>query len=114
MVNVLKLKAKLVEKGKNVDYLADSLKVNRTTIYRKLAAGGDDFTIGEVDKISQVLNLSVADINNIFLASLLHHKRLTKLTASPCTFENCIEEKSRERKHESIQGIQPGHDMSGF
>ena len=71
MVNVLKLKAKLVENGKNVDYLADSLEVNRTTIYRKLAAGGDDFTIGEVDRISQVLNLSVAEINNIFFSQFV-------------------------------------------
>lgn len=71
MVNILKLKAKLVENGKNVEYLADTLGVNKTTIYRKLAAGGDDFTIGEVDKISKVMNLSAADINSIFFSQFV-------------------------------------------
>lgn len=68
MVNVLKLKAKLVENGRNVDYLADSIGVTRATIYRRLDGGGADFTVGEVDKIGQALNLTAAEINSIFFS----------------------------------------------
>lgn len=71
MVNVLKLKAKLVENGKNVDFLAKNIGVNRATIYRKLDGGGNDFTIGEVDKISRVLNLTAEDINGIFFSQFV-------------------------------------------
>ena len=68
MVNVLKLKEKLVEKGRNIDSLAESLGVDRSTLYRRLSENGQTFTVGEADKICQILNLTASEANGIFFS----------------------------------------------
>lgn len=72
MTNAEKLKAKLNEKGMSIEDISKAIEIDKSTFYRKLASNGMTFTIGEVDKISKVLNLSVDDINSIFLAILSH------------------------------------------
>ena len=49
MVNVNKLKGKIVERGLNVDGLAEKVGMDKSTFYRKLANEGSTFTIGEAD-----------------------------------------------------------------
>lgn len=68
MVNILKLKAKLVENGRNVDYLASCLGLDRSTLYRRLGEDGQSFTVGEADKICQALNLTAEEANSIFFS----------------------------------------------
>ena len=51
MVNVNKLKGLLVEKGLNVEFLAEKIDVDRSTLYRRLTENGSTFTINEADKI---------------------------------------------------------------
>ncbi len=65
-VNVCKLKAKLVERGMNVETLADLIGIDRSSMYRKLN-NFDKITIGEALRIKEVLNLSDAEAIEIFL-----------------------------------------------
>lgn len=71
MTNAEKLKAKLNEKGMSIEDISKAIEIDKSTFYRKLASNGMTFTIGEVDKISKVLNLSVDDINSIFFSNFV-------------------------------------------
>lgn len=65
-MNVSKLKGKIVEKGLNVETLAESIGLNRSSLYRKLN-NSDKFTIGEARKIKDVLLLTNDEATDIFL-----------------------------------------------
>lgn len=66
LVNVNKLKGKIVERGLNVEKLADIIGLNRSTVYRKLNENGETFTVGEANLICKVLELSSAEATEIF------------------------------------------------
>ena len=66
MVNVNKLKGKIVENGLTIDKLADLINIDRSTIYRKLSNKGETFTIKEAAMIAHVLHLSADYFNAIF------------------------------------------------
>ncbi len=66
-MKVNKLKGKIVEKGMNIESLARSVGIDRTTLYRKLN-NTEKITIGEASKIKDALALSDADAYDIFLA----------------------------------------------
>lgn len=68
MVNVNKLKGKIVECGTNVAELASKIGIDRATLYRKLNSDGKNFTIEEADLISKELNLSCEEVNAIFFS----------------------------------------------
>lgn len=65
-LNILKLKAAMVERGVNTADLADRIGINRATLYRKIAAQGEGFTIGEAEAITSALHLSAAESTAIF------------------------------------------------
>lgn len=65
-MNMNKLKGKIVEKGLSVDALAESIGLNRSSLYRKLN-NFDKFTIGEAKKIKSVLLLTNEEATDIFL-----------------------------------------------
>ena len=67
-MNVLKLKAAMVEREASTEALADDIGINRATLYRKIAAGGAGFTIGEADAIAKALHLSADERTQIFFA----------------------------------------------
>lgn len=69
MVDVLKLKAKVLEKGYTIASLADEMKIDRTTLYRRIADEGKSFTIGELDKIVTTLSLTEEEVKCIFFVS---------------------------------------------
>jgi hypothetical protein len=71
MMNVNKLKGKIVENGVNVDTVAEAIGVDKSTFYRKLAADGVNFTIGEADRIAQFLKLTKDEVNAIFFAQFV-------------------------------------------
>lgn len=71
MTNADKLKAKLKERGMSIEEVSKMIGIDKSTFYRKLASDGATFTIGEVDKISKVLSLSVDDINSIFFSNFV-------------------------------------------
>lgn len=66
-VNVLKLKAKIVENDMNIGKLAAELGVDRSSLYRKLN-NCEKITIGEAVKIKEILSLSDTEAYDIFLA----------------------------------------------
>lgn len=73
MVNVNKLKAKIVENATSIEELAEKLNKNKSTLYRKINSGkGDDFTIGEIDGLIEALHInSPAEIASIFFAQVV-------------------------------------------
>lgn len=64
-MNIPKLKGKMVEKGINVETLAKKLKMDRSTLYRKLDAA-ERFTIGDAQKIKTELELTTEEATSIF------------------------------------------------
>lgn len=66
-MNIQKLKGKIVERGMNVEALADKLGIDRSTLYRKLNAG-EKFTIGEAQKIKASLDLTDNEASDIFFS----------------------------------------------
>ena len=72
MVNVNKLKGKIVENGLNIPELAALIGIDKATFYRKLNSSGENFTIKEADLIANKLSLSREDVNAIFLVNLSH------------------------------------------
>ena len=62
MVNVNKLRGKMVECGVKVDCVAEQLGVSRSTFYRKLESDGGAFTIKEVSIIAKALHLDLAEL----------------------------------------------------
>ena len=65
MVNVDLLKGKITERGTNVSEIAVKMGVDKATLYRRIA-DGSSFTIGEVEKIAEVLRLSHDEAISIF------------------------------------------------
>lgn len=68
MVNVNKLKGKIVERGMSIEKVAEAIGIDKATLYRKLSSGGEMFLIKEADAISRVLNLSGDEVNAIFFS----------------------------------------------
>lgn len=71
MVNVNKLKGKIVECGLNISKLADLIGIDKATLYRKIGDEGQKITIKEVDSISKELNLSKEEVNEIFFSQFV-------------------------------------------
>ena len=62
-----KLKARIIEKGMNVEALADAIGVERSTLYRKLNKF-EKITIGEAIKIKDTREMTDAEATDIFLS----------------------------------------------
>ncbi|WP_295163379.1 helix-turn-helix domain-containing protein [Selenomonas sp. F0473] len=71
MVNVNKLRGKMVECGVKVDNVAGQLGISRATFYRKLESSGSAFTIKEVGIIAKALHLELAELNAIFFSEIV-------------------------------------------
>lgn len=67
MVNINKLKAKIVEKGMNVDDLAKFTGITKATIYRRFN-NPSDITIEEADKLACTLDMNAEETREIFFA----------------------------------------------
>ena len=65
-MNILKLKGKIVENGLNNTTFAKKINLPTATFYRRLEREGRDFTIGEVERMVDVLNLSKGEAIEIF------------------------------------------------
>ena len=68
MVNVNKLRGKIVENGLTIDEVADKMGINRATFYRKLNSGGKNFLIRDVDALVKILLLKSDEATAIFFA----------------------------------------------
>lgn len=68
MVDVDKLKGKIIEKKLNVSRLAVKIGINQATLYRKLKANGDYISIKEAGLIAKELDLTADELNSIFFS----------------------------------------------
>ncbi|MBO5968579.1 MAG: helix-turn-helix domain-containing protein [Clostridia bacterium] len=66
-MDVNKLRGKIVEKGMNVDRLAETLEIDRSSLYRKLNKF-ERLTIGEASRLKDILGLTNEEATDIFLA----------------------------------------------
>lgn len=60
------LKGKIVANGMNVEKLAESIGINRASLYRKLN-NFDKITIGEAIKMKEALSMTTEEATEIFL-----------------------------------------------
>jgi hypothetical protein len=67
-MNVNKLKGKIVENGFTVGSFAESIGMDRSTLYRKMNKNGDTFTIKEVKIICCKLELTDDEALAIFFS----------------------------------------------
>lgn len=66
-MNINRLKGKIVEKGMNVEQLAEMVDIDRSSMYRKLNKF-EKITIGEANKIKVALELTDEEAADIFLS----------------------------------------------
>lgn len=71
MVNINKLRGKIIENGLSVKDLADKLEMDRSTLYRKMNSAGDTMTISDAEKISKILNMTLEEVNSIFFSEFV-------------------------------------------
>ena len=72
MVDVAKLKKRIIEKNTTQESLALSIGIDRSTLHRKLKSNGESFTVGEVRKIAAELSLLDQEVFEIFLTHKSH------------------------------------------
>lgn len=66
-MNINKLKGKIVERGMNIETLAERIGINRASLYRKLN-DSEKITIGEASKMKEALEMNNEEAYEIFLA----------------------------------------------
>ena len=64
-MNIARLKGKIIERGINVEKLAERIEIDRSSLYRKLN-NFERITIGEANKIKAALDLSEEEATDIF------------------------------------------------
>lgn len=67
MLDVQKLKGKIVEKGKSVEVLSADLGMNPSTFYRKMK--NNSFEIREASQLMEILSLTCEEACAIFFSS---------------------------------------------
>lgn len=68
LTNVDKLKGAIKEKRLSPEKVAEIIGIDKSTMYRKLNNGGDEFTIKQADIISQALCLTAEEAQAIFFS----------------------------------------------
>lgn len=65
--NMDKLRGKMAEKKITQEELAEKIGIDPSTFYRKMKTEGTSFTVGQMHKIVDVLDLSSTEAAAIFL-----------------------------------------------
>ncbi len=68
ITNVDKLKGVMKEKRTTPEKVASQIGIDKSTMYRKLSNGGDEFTIKQADAISSILGLTGEEAQAIFFS----------------------------------------------
>lgn len=66
MLKAQQIKGRIISQGLSVSKVSEMLGINKSTMYKKLKDDGETFTIKEVRKLSEILKLSLDDVNRIF------------------------------------------------
>lgn len=70
MVNINKLKAKMVEREMNVESVAEKIGIDKATLYRRLK-NPSEITIREADALAEVLEMTFEEATTIFFSQLV-------------------------------------------
>ncbi|MDH6363701.1 DNA-binding XRE family transcriptional regulator [Enterococcus sp. PF1-24] len=70
MINSLKLKGLIVERGTTQEAVANAIGISRSTFYRKMKNGGD-FSIEEVQQMVLEIPLSNDEAIEIFFSGIV-------------------------------------------
>nr|DAL69332.1 MAG TPA: Regulatory protein [Caudoviricetes sp.] len=68
MVNVSKLKGKIVESGYSIAELSYKIGIDKATFYRKLNSNGENFSVREANAIVKELKMNGEEAVSIFFA----------------------------------------------
>ena len=68
MVNINKLRGKMVECGVNMEQMAAVIGVDKSTMYRKMNQDGNNISIKEASLMAKRLDLSYSEVNDIFFS----------------------------------------------
>ena len=71
-VDVARLKGTIVTKGMTQGELSQGMDIDESTFSRKLKTLGNSFTVGEMHKIVELLDLTADEAKHIFLAENSH------------------------------------------
>lgn len=71
VVNINKLKGRIIECGMNVEKVAEIIGMDKSTLYRKINSNGENFTIKEADLIANALKLTYHEVNAIFFSQFV-------------------------------------------
>ena len=71
MTYVDKLKEAIKEKRLTPEKGAESIGIDKSTMYRKLSKGGEDFTFKQADAITQILGLTGDEAQAIFFSQFV-------------------------------------------
>lgn len=71
MTNVDKLKGAIVERRFTLEKVAETIGIDKSTLYRKLSNDGEDFTIKQADDITKLLGLSASEAQAIFFSQFV-------------------------------------------
>lgn len=69
VVNINKLKGKIVEKGLTIEEIATKIGLDRSTLYRRFSQDGETFSIREANLICSILELSSKEATAIFFSN---------------------------------------------
>lgn len=71
MVNINKLKGKIVENELSIEKLAKEIGMDKSTLYRKLNSEGEHILIKEANLIVKKLNLTPEEAVSIFFSQIV-------------------------------------------
>lgn len=71
MVNINKLKGKMVECGFTIRTLSVASGIKESTLNRRFSSNGEDFSIKEADSLAQALHLTASEVNDIFFSQFV-------------------------------------------
>ena len=75
MINVNKLKGKIVENGLSVAEVAEAIGIGTASLYRKMNGKDETMYVKDAYAIGQLLKLTADDMNTIFFASKVSNMR---------------------------------------
>lgn len=74
MVNLNRLRGRIVEKGVTNEMVAAAAGIDLSTFYRKMNSNGEKFTIKEANAIVAFLDLSAEEATAIFFVAQSHKR----------------------------------------
>ena len=67
VVNMEMLRRKIADNNMSIADFSTEIGINPSTFYRKAERGGKSFTVGQMHRTGEVLNLTDAEMSQIFL-----------------------------------------------